>query len=70
MFAERLKSLRKSKNVTQVQMAALLGYTEQHYQRLEYGKVNVPMSTLIALAELFNTSIDYLVGLSDNPQRR
>ena len=36
-FAERVKSLRKAKKVTQKQMAELLGCTEQHYQKIEYG---------------------------------
>ena len=51
-------------------MAKLLDVTDRHYQRMEYGKVNVPALTLIALAEYFNVSLDYLVGLSDNPERR
>jgi len=58
-FAERLKDLRKSKNLTQVNMAAFLGCTEQHYQRLEYGKVTPNAIMLIKLADFFKEQIAY-----------
>ncbi|MEE0681416.1 MAG: helix-turn-helix transcriptional regulator [Christensenellales bacterium] len=70
LFGERLKQLRIAKGIKQIDMAKLLDVTDRHYQRMEYGKVNVPALTLIALAEYFNVSLDYLVGLSDNPERR
>jgi transcriptional regulator with XRE-family HTH domain len=69
-FAERLKQLRKQKCLTQVKMADFLGCTEQHYQRIEYGKINIPTLDLIALADYFGVSLDYLVGRSDEPGRR
>lgn len=68
LFGERLKQLRIAKGIKQIDMAKLLDVTDRHYQRMEYGKVNVPALTLIALAEYFNVSLDYLVGLSDNPE--
>jgi len=61
-LANRLKPLRQAKKVTQKQMAELLGYTEQHYQKIEYGQVNIPISTLIFLAEYFDVTTDYLLG--------
>ena len=61
-FAERVKPLRKAKKVTQRQMAELLNCTEQHYQRMEYGKVNLPSTTLIFLADYFGVTTDYLLG--------
>jgi transcriptional regulator with XRE-family HTH domain len=70
IFAERLKALRKEKNLKQIDMAQMLDVTDRHYQRMEYGKVNVPALSLIALADFFNVSLDYLVGRSDNPERR
>ena len=70
LFGERLKQLRIAKGIKQIDMAKLLDVTDRHYQRMDYGKVNVPALTLIALAEYFNVSLDYLVGLSDNPERR
>ena len=41
-LAERLKPLRKSKSMTQKAMAELLDCTERHYQKIEYGQINVP----------------------------
>ena len=59
---ERLKSLRKEKGITQKQMAELLDCTEQHYQRMEYGKVNLPATTVIFLADYFGVTAGYLLG--------
>ena len=61
-FAERLKPLRKTKKVTQRQMAELLDWIEQHYQKIEYGKINVPATTVIFLANYFDVTADYLLG--------
>lgn len=71
-LAQRLKPLRKEKKRTQKEMAALLGCTEQHYQKIEYGKVNLPSTTLVALADYFGVTTDYLLGRSDEggPQER
>ena len=68
-FSERLKFLRKSKGLKQTDIAALLNVTIRHYQSIEYGKIDIPTSKLVALANYFNVSLDYLVGLSDNPKR-
>ena len=61
-FAERVKPLRQAKKVTQKQMAQLLDCTEQHYQEIEYGKVNVSATTVIFLADYFGVTADYLLG--------
>lgn len=59
---ERLKPLRKAKKVKQREMAELLGCTRQHYQKIEYGVINIPTTTLIFLADFFDVSADYLLG--------
>jgi len=64
-FSLRLKALRKEKKVKQTEMAVYLGCTDRHYQKIEYGQVNVPATTLIALAQYFHVSTDYLLGLRD-----
>lgn len=61
-FAERLKPLRKSKKMTQKAMAELLDCTERHYQKIEYGQINVPATTIILLANYFEVTTDYLLG--------
>ena len=43
-------------------MAEILDCTEQHYQRIEYGKVNVSATTVIFLADYFGVTTDHLLG--------
>ena len=47
-FGKRLKELRTQKHKTQVEMAELLECTDRHYQRMEYGYVNVPFGGLFS----------------------
>lgn len=65
-FSARLKELRKEKGLKQVEMADFFGWTEAHYQRVEYGWINVSATTLEFLADYFEVSTDYLLGRSDD----
>ena len=65
MFHERLKQIRKSRNVTQSQVSAMLEISTRNYQSFEYGECKPSFDTLIALAEYFDVSLDYLVGRID-----
>ena len=66
-FGERMQTLRKQKNVTQKQIAEHFSLTERAYQRYE-GDASTPhFHVLLALAEYFDVSLDYLVGRNDNP---
>lgn len=67
-FHCRLKELRKTKRLTQVQLAEQLGLTERQYQRLEANTSKPMYDNLIALADYFDVSLDYLCGRSDNPK--
>lgn len=64
---ESLKRCRKLRKATQKQAATAAGVTESMYQFYEYGKNEPTASVLIALADYFDVSLDYLVGRSDNP---
>jgi Predicted transcriptional regulators len=66
---KRLKELRKIHKITQVQAALGSEMTERAYQRLEAGH-SPSYEALIALADYFDVSLDYLVGRSDVPERR
>ncbi len=68
-FPERLIFLRKSRNLTQKQIYSAIGMSAVGYQRYEYGEREPAYQNLIALADYFNVSIDYLVGRSDDPER-
>ncbi|MCI9037635.1 MAG: helix-turn-helix transcriptional regulator [Oscillospiraceae bacterium] len=65
IFSDRLKKLRNEKGLKQSEMGDLLGCTERNYQRIEYGQINVPATTLMALADYFDVTTDYLLGRSD-----
>ncbi len=65
IFAERLKEVRISRNITQKAVADYLGIQETSYQHYEYGKREPNFDTLVKLAKYFDVSSDYLLGLSD-----
>lgn len=67
---ERLKTLRLQSGYTQKQIADAVKVSSVSIQRFEYGTVNPSLETLVALADYFNVSLDYLVGRSDVPERR
>ena len=69
-FSHRLRELRTDKNIMQKTVAELLSMVPRNYQRYETGEVDPPTSKAITLADYFNVSLDYLVGRSDNPERR
>ena len=68
-FHERLKELRSSRGLTQNDVADSVGMAQMAYQRYEYGTREPAYQKLIANADFFGVSIDYLVGRSDDPQR-
>ena len=68
-FVERLKAIRKAESITQRCIAEAIGTSEQNYQRYERGTQQPTLRVLIALADYFNVSLDYLVGRSDDPTR-
>ena len=64
-FSARLKQLRAERKLKQSDIAAFLGTAYQNYQKIEYGQINVPATTLMALADYFDVTTDYLLGRSD-----
>lgn len=69
-FSERLVQLRKEKNITQKQLANELNLSEVGIQNYEGERRKPAYDVLIALADYFDVSLDYLVGRSDEPERR
>ena len=67
VFQERLRLLRQKRGVSQRQVAEGLGITEVGYQNYEVGRREPAYKQLIAIAENFDVSLDYLVGRTDNP---
>ena len=67
-FSVHLKQLRKSRNITQKQLAMDIGASERGIQQYELGERKPNYDMLIALADYFDVSIDYLVGRTDKPE--
>ena len=65
---ERIRDMRVDRGLTQRQIAELLNVSQNTYSQYEIGVTRYPLDAVIKLAEYYNVSIDYLVGLSDNPE--
>ena len=67
MFKLRLKirDIREDKDLTQEDIAKVLNCKQQTYSRYETGEITIDIFRLETLAKFYNTSIDYLVGLTD-----
>jgi len=65
LYGERLKQLRKERGVQQRELAQMLGISIRGYQFYESGDNEPNIKVLIALADFYNVSIDYLVGRVD-----
>ena len=64
---ERIRNLRIDADLTQETVAQVLDIKQNTYSQYEIGISRYPVEALIKLATFYNTSIDYLVGLTDNP---
>ncbi len=63
LFYERLKALREDNDLTQAQLADILGCTRRQYIRYEKGEQEMSVSRLRVLCDELNVSADYLLGL-------
>lgn len=61
----RLRNLREDKDLNQSELARILNISQTTYSRYESGVLDIPSLSLIKLAIFYETSIDYLVGLTD-----
>lgn len=61
----RLRDLREDRNMSQAAMAKLLKCSQQTYSRYESHTTEIPLESLIFLAEYYDTSTDYLLGITD-----
>ena len=61
----RIKDLREDSNLTQKTVAEYLHVKQNTYSQYENGHRQIPLEALVKLAEYYNTSTDYLLGLTD-----
>ena len=70
----RIRNLREDRDLTQKQMGEILNCSQRIYSNYECGDVDIPTQILIKLAEFHKTSVDYLLGLTDekrpNPRKK
>ena len=64
MKFDNIRNLREDNDRLQVQLAEYLNVKQTTYSKYELGKINVPVDVLIKLADYYDVSIDYLVGIS------
>lgn len=62
---ERIEIMRKDKGITQTEIAKMLGISQRNYSHYERGETNIPLDILRNIAIIHNTSIDYLLNLTD-----
>ncbi len=62
----RIRDLREDRDLTQKEIADYLKCSQVCYSHYENGKRDIPTDVLINLARFYNTSTDYILGLTDN----
>ena len=65
MYIKRLKDLREDNDLTQKEIANSINVKQQSYSYYETGERNIPIEKIIDLAYYYNTSIDYILGITD-----
>ena len=66
-YYKRIRELREDSDLTQRQVAEILKMTQPQYFRYEQGYRDIPTDILISLADLYQTSTDYILGRTNNP---
>ena len=64
----RIRSLREDRDLTQAEVAKVIQTTQQQYSKIENGHADISGEKLKLLAEYYNVSIDYILGLTSEPR--
>ena len=65
MKYNRIKNLREDTDLNQTQFAKMLGMSQTGYSKYETGENDIPTTILIKLADYYHTSVDYILGRTD-----
>ena len=65
----KIRDLREDNDLTQRQLSDYLNCSQQVYSNYELGQRDIPTDILIRLSNFYNVSVDYLLGLTNNPKR-
>lgn len=66
---ERIRNLREDRDLKQRELAEILNCSQRIYSNYERGDVDIPTEILIKLARYYNTSVDYILGETDEIKR-
>ena len=64
----RIRDLREDRDLSQAEIAKILKTTQQQYSKIETGKADISGEKLILLAQYYNISTDYILGLTKDPR--
>ena len=62
---KRIRDLREDRDLSQTELAKILNMSQTGYSKYEVGTNDIPTKILIQLAKLYDTSVDYLLGITD-----
>ncbi|MBE6679049.1 MAG: helix-turn-helix transcriptional regulator [Ruminococcaceae bacterium] len=65
---KRIRDLREDNDFTQSHIAKVLNCSQQAYSNYELGQRDIPTDILIELSKFYNVSVDYILGITDNPK--
>ena len=68
MLYRRIRDLREDNDKTQKELALVLNCSQQVYSNYELGQRDIPTDILIKLSKYYKVSVDYILGISDNPK--
>ena len=68
VYTDILKELRRDKHLTQLDMAKHFGISQTMYSMYESGRRTMKLEMLCELADILETSTDYILGLTDDPR--
>ena len=68
-ITQRIRNIREDKDLTQQQVADGIGVKREQYRRYETGENDIPTAILIRLARFYDTSIDYILGETNQKKR-
>ena len=64
----RIKDMREDNDLTQKQISQMLLCDQSLYSKYERGEREIPLKIIVALADFYMVSVDYLIGRTDNPE--
>ena len=68
MLYRRIRNLREDRDLTQKEMSMILNCSQQVYSNYELGQRDIPTDILIRLSNFYGVSVDYILGIKDNPK--